>query len=183
MYQRSHKLLPAQFVAVIGFGGQLTAVAEVPVDKCEQTTSSGGYSALFRICGDVNKPAEFKLQDLQSLAQTTENVFFYTGKGPVQSEFTGVLLWDLLNSVGIKTNPTIKRDILRKVITVTGTDGYTVRISAGELDPSAGGEQVIVAYAQNGTILGPDSGFARLIFPGDKAGGRDVLWIDLIKVE
>jgi DMSO/TMAO reductase YedYZ molybdopterin-dependent catalytic subunit len=39
-----------------------------------------------------------------------------------------------------------------------------------------------VADSQNGSPLGPDAGFARLIVPGDKFGGRDTFWIDRIEV-
>jgi DMSO/TMAO reductase YedYZ molybdopterin-dependent catalytic subunit len=179
----NHKLLGTLFVAVLGLGLQLPAVAGTAAGSCNQTTTSGGYSAQFQICGDVNTPTTFNLQNLQGMSPTTENVFYYTGQGPVQGEYTGVLLWDLLNNAGIKTNPNVKNDILRKVIEVVGTDGYTVRFSAGELDPAFGGQQVIVAYAQNGALLGQNSGFAQLVFPGDKAGGRYVYWIALIKVE
>ena len=178
-----HKLWRTLFIAVLGLGLPFPALAGGAYDSCHPTTTAGGFSPMFRICGDVNTPTTLNLKDLQSLSPTTENLFFYTGSGPVQGEFTGVLLWDLLNTAGIKTNPNIKNDILTKIIEVTGTDGYTADISAGELDPAFGGQQVIVAYAQNGALLGPNSGFAELIFPGDKAGGRDVYWINLIKVK
>jgi len=157
-----------------------------PVGASAQTTppppTSTGYSSSFRIDGAVAKPTTFTLRDLQLLPPTSENVYYNTGAGPVSGKFTGVLLWDLLNQVVITTNPAVKNDILRKTIVVTATDGYVVAISAGELSPSFGGNQVLVAYAQDGKLLGADSGFARLVFPGDKAGGRYVSWVKSIQV-
>lgn len=175
----NHKLWAVAFAAILSLGLQLPA----PAAAEDQAAASGGYTTHFRLAGDVEKPANYDLHDLQALPPTTENVFFYTGKGPVQSKFTGVLLWDLLAAAKIKTDPNIKNGILRKSVVVSGSDGYAVRLSAGEIEPASGGEQVIVAYAQDGAPLGKDSGFARLIVPGDKAGARDVFWIARITVE
>jgi DMSO/TMAO reductase YedYZ molybdopterin-dependent catalytic subunit len=145
-----------------------------------QTTS--GYSSSFRIDGAVVRPSNFTLRDLRAMPPTNENVYYNTGKGPVAAEFTGVLLWDLLNKVGVKTNAAIKNDILRRSVVVTATDGYIVYLSAGELAPSFGGHQALIAYAQDGEMLGQDSGFARLVMPADKAGGRYVSWIKSIQI-
>ncbi|MBV8522213.1 MAG: hypothetical protein JOY71_08815, partial [Acetobacteraceae bacterium] len=72
-------------------------------------------------------------------------------------------------------------DELRFYVLATGTDGYEAAFSLGELDPAFGGSSTapdLVAYAQinaQGVAapLGPD-GFARIIVPGDAAGGRYV---------
>jgi hypothetical protein len=57
----------------------------------------------------------------------------------VRQSFTGVLLWGLLQSVGIVVNPNIKNDILYKTINVTGSDGYESVFTAGESPPNFGG--------------------------------------------
>jgi DMSO/TMAO reductase YedYZ molybdopterin-dependent catalytic subunit len=41
---------------------------------------------------------------------------------------------------------------------------------------------VLVADGENGAPLGADTGFARLIVPGDKFGARDTFWITTIQV-
>jgi DMSO/TMAO reductase YedYZ molybdopterin-dependent catalytic subunit len=144
--------------------------------------TSGGYSPAFKIEGAVDHPLTITLKDLKSLPQTSANVYYNTGRGPVSSKFTGVLLWDLLQKAGIKTDPAIKNHILQKIIVVRATDGYAVALTAGELHPQFGGHQVIVVYKQDGKLLGEDDGMARLVFPGDKAGGRAISWIKSIKV-
>ena len=68
----------------------------------------------------------------------------------VSQSFSGVLLWDLLQSVGIVVNPNIKNDILRKTIVVTGSDGYKSVFTAGEIAPNFGGNQIMVAYLVDG---------------------------------
>jgi len=98
----------------------------------------------------------------------------------VTQSFTGTLLWDLLQSVGIVVDPNVKNDILRKVVIVTGSDGYETAFGAGEIAPNFGGAQIMVAYAVDGQPLGKD-GFARIVAPGDKAGGRFVS--NIVKIE
>jgi len=99
----------------------------------------------------------------------------------VSHEYTGALLWDLLQAAGIKTDPNVKNDILHKIIVVTGSDGYESAFGAGEIDPEFGDNQIIIAYAADGQPLGAE-GFAKLIAPGDKAGGRYVSNIVTIEV-
>jgi hypothetical protein len=144
--------------------------------------ASAQYAPTFRIVGDVQYPQTYWLPLLASLPATRLDVVFYTGAGPVSASFTGVLLWDLLTNAVIVTDPAAKNDILRKSVVVTGSDGYETVLSAGELDPGFGGHQVIVAHLQNGVPLDSASGFARIIAPNDKAGGRDVFTIARIRV-
>jgi hypothetical protein len=50
-----------------------------------------------------------------------------------------------------------------------------VTLALAELLPSVGGQQMMIAFADgNGQPLGADEGMARLVVPGDKAGGRFV---------
>ena len=86
------------------------------------------------------------------------------------------MLWDVLSSAGIATDPSIKNDILRQAVVATGSDGYSVDFAAGELSPMFGNEPILVAYSDTDGQLGTGgtSGCARLIVPGDIAGGRYV---------
>jgi hypothetical protein len=63
------------------------------------------------------------------------------------------LLWDVLNLPlvgGIVTNPSVKNDILHKIIIVTGTDRYQSAFGAGEVDPFFGNNQIMRAYGPTG---------------------------------
>ena len=64
---------------------------------------------------------------------------------------------------------------------MTGTDCCRSVFGAGEFAPFFGGSQIMVAYATGGQSLG-DDGFARIVVPGDKAGGRFVSNIASIEV-
>jgi DMSO/TMAO reductase YedYZ molybdopterin-dependent catalytic subunit len=165
---------PGIFAAVIFLLGALSGA---PLAEAQ----TGGVSSRFRVTGEVQHRTVFNLQTLEALPVTNEKVWYFAGGSVVNSSFTGALLWDVLNAAGIVLNPAVKNDILRKIVIVVGSDGYQAVIAAGELVPQFGGEQVIVAYRQDGELLGAD-GFARLIVPGDKAGGRAVANIVRIEV-
>jgi hypothetical protein len=159
----------------------LTAVAASPL----QAACPGGVSTAFTVSGAVAERAAFDLRRLERrFSPAQENVTYFAGSSVVTESFTGVLLWDLLNNPpvgGIVTNPSIKNDILHKVVIVTGTDCYQSVFGAGEIDPSFGASQIMVAYATGGQSLGTQ-GFARIVVPGDKAGGRFVSNIARIEV-
>jgi hypothetical protein len=146
----------------------------------------GGVSSKFKVTGEVNTPQVFDLDKLtQEFSPAQENVTYFAAGSVVTESFTGVLLWDLLNSPpvgGITTNSNIKNDILHKIIVVSGSDCYQSVFGAGEIDPSFGGGQIMVAYATGGASLGT-AGFARIVAPGDKAGGRFVSNIVAIEVK
>ena len=90
--------------------------------------------------------------------------------------YTGALLWDVLGAAGVLTDPAIKNDILRKMVVATGSDGYEVAFALGELSPSFGNApdpHRLLGHAGPARGNGP-GGFARLVVPGDLAGGRYV---------
>ena len=136
----------------------------------------GGQSTSFTLSGLVSHPATYDEASLAALPSVTENVTYTAGGSPVSASFTGVSLWTLLTEAGLVTDPAIKNDELRDYVLATGSDGYEATFSLGELDPSFGGSATapdLVAYDENGQPLGAD-GFARLVVPGDAAGGRYV---------
>ncbi len=83
-------------------------------------------------------------------------------------------MWTLLNDAGLIADPTIKNDVLREYVEAVGSDGYAAIFSLGEIDPMFGGQDDLVAYADTDGQLGSDGpdGFARMVVPGDIAGGR-----------
>jgi hypothetical protein len=144
--------------------------------------SSPSAPPFFSVIGQVQTPKLFNVGALHQLPETNANVTYFAA-GQIESDsFTGVLLWDLLQSVGIIVNPTVKNDILRKTIVVTGTDGYVAVFTAGEIAPNFGGNQVLVAYKEDGQPLGSE-GPVQIVAPGDKAGGRFVHNVATIEVK
>lgn len=135
----------------------------------------GGTSDAFSIGGEVATPTTVDRDALDALPPVTRSVTYSSGGNSVTREFTGVSLWDLLLTAGPLTDPAIHNDILSKLVLVTGTDGYSVILALGELNPAFGDPDrlAMVAFAdENGDLTG--DGFARIVLPGDDAGGRFV---------
>jgi hypothetical protein len=134
----------------------------------------------------VKNPKTFTLDTLRGQPiQSTVWAFYRSGASPTGFEtgqWTGILLYDLLQQAQITLNAGVKNDLNRKIILVTGSDCYQQAFSMGELVPAIGGQhQIIVAYAKDGVLL-PSEGFARIINPADKSGARNVSNIIRIQV-
>lgn len=72
-----------------------------------------------------------------------------------------------------------KNSSLLNYVVAVGSDGYGAVFSGGEINLKFGGSASspdMVAYADTGGQLGPSGalGFARMVVPGDAAGGRYV---------
>jgi hypothetical protein len=131
--------------------------------------------------GDAADPG---IYNLPSLTQVTTLTATYSAAGvPVTDTYTGIKLWDLLTDAGGATVTSAKNDILSKYVIATGADGYKAVFSLGEIDPNFGNQPVTVAYSDTGGQLGPhgSDGLARMVVPGDNAGGRYVS--DLVSLD
>ncbi|PNG25090.1 molybdopterin-dependent oxidoreductase [Methylocella silvestris] len=162
------------FTALALVGGLLVS----PVAVRAQTASS---AASFVIGGEVTQRLVVNLAKLKTFPAASADVTYFAGGAVTTHSFTGALLWDVLQKAGIVVDSAVKNDILRKTVTVYGSDGYVSVFSAGEINPYFGGNQIILAYSQDGAPLG-DGGIAKLVAPGDKAGGRFVSNIARITV-
>ena len=126
------------------------------------------------VTGNVGAPGVYNLPALTPV--TTETATYTAAGSPVTDTYTGVGLWDLLNDAGGVNVTAAKNDILSKYVVATGADGYKAVFSLGEIAPQFGGQPVLVAYADTAGQLGPQGsdGLARMVVPGDNAGGRYV---------
>ncbi|WP_218511442.1 molybdopterin-binding oxidoreductase [Variovorax sp. dw_308] len=134
--------------------------------------TGGGVSPSFRVSGAVTAPASFDLAALQALPKSSQTIG--------SSTYTGVSLWALLNTVGLKLPASVKNPTLSAYAVATGSDGYRAAVSLGEIDPGFGAKGALIAYDVNGAGLGAN-GVARLVIPGEVKQGR--LVSNLIAVE
>lgn len=150
----------------------------------------GGTADSFRLAGIVKHKAthtldslrNFRLDPTKEYTPTTITVTFNTSQGQSGKTYTGIPLIDLLTVAQIKTHSKQKNDILRKYVAVRATDCYEAVVALGEILPNFEGKKVLVAYEDGtGQPLSTD-GMARLVVPGDAAGGRFVSNITTIKV-
>lgn len=127
------------------------------------------------VTGEVVNAGVYNLPSLQPV--TTEAVTYAAAGFPVSDSYAGVTLWNLLNTTagGVEVAAG-KNDILSKYVVATGADGYQAVFSLGEIDPKFGNQAVLAASADAAGQLGPKGGegLARIVVPGDHAGGRYV---------
>ncbi|MGA9485671.1 MAG: hypothetical protein WBV25_01170, partial [Methylocella sp.] len=98
----------------------LSALSLSPIAEAQ----TGGVSTALRVSGQVTNPVIFNLAKLQKFAVSTQNVTFFAAGQVTSGSYTGALLWDVLQSAGIKVDPNVKNDILRFIVVITGSDGY-----------------------------------------------------------
>jgi len=159
----------------------LACISRLPVEAGQnEKVCHGGYAPRFMLTGDVKNPASYDKVSFGRLPHSTLNVTFLAKAGAQSASFRGVPLWTLLSIAGIKSDRSRRGRF--QYVEVTASDCYQMVIALAELDPNFGGEQVLVADSQDGSPLGPGAGFARLIVPGDKFGGRNTFWITKIEV-
>jgi hypothetical protein len=139
----------------------------------------------FDVRGDVVTQKTYGLAALDTLPQVTQTDTFLAGNTPQTHTYSGPSIWNVVNDAGLVLDPSIKNDLLRKVVIATGSDGYRVVYALGEIAPNFGNRPAIVADRE--TIdattapLGAD-GFARTTAPGDIRGGRYVSNLDDLSV-
>ena len=149
-------------------GRALTNLASLRVLASASTKhgTGGGIVASFSVSGEVKAERTFDLATLRSLPSRKVTIG--------ETTYTGIGLWELLDSiVGLASDATAKNALLAKYVVATGSDGYRVVFSMGELDPAFGNQPDFIAYEVDGAPLATN-GFARLIVPNDLRPGRRV---------
>lgn len=140
-----------------------------------QTPGTAAQSVV--VAQSVEQTQTIDLAAVQALPQVDTQVSMLTGHGTVQATYRGALLWALLRKTGAISSD--ERSHVRRVVMVTGRDGYTAVLALAEIDPEFEGKPVIVADQQDGQVL--KDGQLRLVVPGDKRGGRSVR--DIVRIE
>jgi len=132
---------------------------------------TGTISNNITVGGQISNPGNpgqpFTLSQLNLMPQTP----LATGG----NTYGGVSLWTFLQNAGL-VSPTGKNPTLQQYVIVTGSDGYKVLVSLGEINPMFGNQLDLIATTLNGGSLGTD-GLFRLIVPGDSRHGR---WVSNI---
>jgi DMSO/TMAO reductase YedYZ molybdopterin-dependent catalytic subunit len=133
---------------------------------------------LLSLTGKVKQPAHWTMDDLRKMPVERAKVSYQTDHGPVTADFTGVLLWSLIQAAG-GVDDNDKNAVVRHAIRIDARDGYTVVISTGEIAADYGSRPALVAYERDGQPLED----FRLVMPGDKHGGRNARDVISISVE
>lgn len=157
---------------------RLARVAAAVVAAVLLAGSAAAQSPSLTLDGKVKQAQHFALADLKKLAVQHADVTYQTDRGPVTANFTGVLLWSLIEAAG-GLDDGEKNAAVRHAIRVTAKDGYVMVTSTGEIEPELGGKPALVAFERDGKPLED----FRLVMPGDRHGARNVRDVVTITVE
>lgn len=131
---------------------------------------------MLEISGDVAHPRIFHEQEWKQLRHNSLSATNLHEKKT--ATYSGVSLRDLLNEAGVPHNEGLRGKAMSTSIVATGSDGYQVVFSIGELDETIGNLQVLVADSEDGKPLTQDAGPLRLVVPSDKRPAR---WVRMVK--
>jgi DMSO/TMAO reductase YedYZ molybdopterin-dependent catalytic subunit len=156
----------------------LTRIAAAIVAAILLIGSAAAQSPSLTLDGKVKHPQHFVLDDLKKLPVQHADVTYQTDRGPMTANFTGVLLWSLIDAAG-GLDDNEKNAAVHHAIRVTAKDNYVMVTSTGEIAPDLGGKAALVAYERDGKPLED----FRIVMPGDKHGARNVRDVVTITIE
>ncbi|MZD07039.1 molybdopterin-dependent oxidoreductase [Streptomyces sp. SID5785] len=134
------------------------------------------------LSGDLARPARLTVADLRTWPQHGAAVSFECATSGVQHHrFQGPRLHDVLCAAEPGFDPLRRKDRLRFLIALRGTDGHRVLLSWAEIDPDFTGAPVLLALSVDGAPL--DAAGPQLVLPQDRCGGRHISGIDAIRVD
>lgn len=134
------------------------------------------------LTGDLTRPARLTVPDLLAWPQHEADVSFDCATSGIQRHrFTGPLLHDVLAAAGPGFDPARRKDRLRFLIAVSGTDGHHALLSWAEIDPDFGRAPVLLAATLDDAPL--DRAGSQLVVPQDRCGARYISGINAIHVD
>ncbi|MGW1209765.1 molybdopterin-dependent oxidoreductase [Streptomyces sp. NPDC002499] len=134
------------------------------------------------LTGDLARPARLTVPDLLGWPQHRVRVTFDCAtSGPQHHHFTGPRLYDVLTDAGPGFDPRRRKDRLRFLIAVTGTDGHHALLTWAEIDPDFAHAPVLLAASIDDTPL--DRAGPQLVLPQDRCGARYISGISAIRVD
>lgn len=83
-------------------------------------------------------------------------------------QFTGPLLHDVLNNVGVKFGESAKKQTISRYVLIRANDNYKCIFALAELDPLFNSSSVILAYQMDGKPFTESNGPYQIIAPVEK---------------
>lgn len=128
--------------------------------------------------GDIVRHAHLSLDDLAKLP----HVHLHASAHGVEGEFDGVPLIEILKAAGAPTGEALRGPALALYVVVGAADRYRAVFALGELDPSTGNRQAILADRKDGKPLDDKEGPLRVIVPDDRRPARWVRQVTSIEL-
>jgi DMSO/TMAO reductase YedYZ molybdopterin-dependent catalytic subunit len=126
------------------------------------------------LIGEVDRPGPVDLSSLPADAYTevtTVAAVGHAGTAIDPRTYGGYRLYSILEHAGIQIDERQHEDFVGKVVVASSTDGHSVVIAGGEIEPRFMNGDAIIATTRDGKPL-EDEGGVRLMVPYDKKPGR-----------
>lgn len=134
------------------------------------------------LTGDLARPVRLTVPDLLAWPQHRVRVGFECAtSGTQHHRFAGPLLYDVLCDAGPGFDPVRRKDRLRFLIAVDGTDGHRALLSWAEIDPDFAHAPVLLAVSIDDAPL--DRHGPQLVLPQDRCGARHISGINAIRLD
>lgn len=131
------------------------------------------------IADPYHAPTGLSLAQLKALPHIT--VTIHNSHTQAEETYSGIRLADLLTSLGAPLGKELRGIAFTSYVIASGSDGYQVVLSLGEIDPTFHPGEVIVADAMNSKPLDEHSGPLKLVVSEDKRPARAVR--NLVSIE
>lgn len=95
--------------------------------------------------------------------------------------YGGYRLYSILEQAGIQIDEAQHEDFVGKVVVASSTDGHSVVIAGGEIEPRFMNGDAIIATTRDGQPI-EDEGGVRLMVPYDKKPGRWAKFISRLEL-
>ena len=166
-----------------GIGGRdITGVTNLAVGIAALPSALPGTPAApsVTLSGDLTPSANpYTIGTFEHLGATTQTDTFLAGAASTTTTFTGAPLSSVLASAGLSQS-------LDDYVVATGSDGYGVVYSDGEINPATRANPTALVAYNDGSgpfpSVGGVSDALRTTAPGDSKGGRYVSMLDSISV-
>jgi len=153
-----------------------TAPVSVAAGAAATQTPLAGIS----VTGAVTTELHLTIADLKAMPRTKVTAMDEHEKKTYV--FEGVTLQALLLKAGVATGESLRGRGMALCVVAGAADGYHAVFSIGELDPSIGAEQVLVADTADGAAIPAGQGPLRLVVASDKRPARWVRMVQSIEV-
>jgi hypothetical protein len=148
------------------------------ITLCAQSASPPEAASL-SVTGDIPAPLRLAAADLAQLPRETVTVEEKDGS---KTEYTGVLLREVLIKAGAPMGSALRGKALASYVLASARDGYQVVFTLAELDPMFAAERILVADQRNRKPLAAAQGPLRLVCAGDKEGARSVRMLEKLEI-
>jgi hypothetical protein len=155
------------------------AAARLSLALC--LAASGACAQALTVTGPTGQSRTLLAAEVAAMPHQSARLVREDGGAP--RTYGGVLLNDLLQTVGAPAGRALRGPALALVVVAKGADGYRAVLALAETDALMRESRVLIADSVDGGALPPNEGPFRLVVEADRRPARSVRMLTAITVE